>query len=425
MDFKSHRSIDRATILGGVSALTLSFAVASAFGQATTLKDAAAAAGLNIGVATNSFNVTNANYAAAVKAQFNTLVCENEMKFQSTEPSRGNFSYNGANTVANFAATNNMKLRGHTFVWHSQSGWASSFNGSRAEMQSIMQTHIAEVGGHFKGKVLEWDVLNEITADGSGNGLRTSFWQQRIGNDYVDSAFVWSQRTDPAAYLYYNDYGADGLNGKSNAIYALTQRLMTDKRPIHGIGLQAHLSRGLNANSIRDNIKRFGDLGIRISLTEIDINNTGTTQDWVGLMNACLANYNCVSFMAWGLADGNSWIGSNCGCLLYSGTANSPTPKTEIINALIQALNNADPAIVAKRKEFAARLPGPNGLLGTTQIHYAQRPVMHQNLIRTSGKVGVSPVFATGSGKATDVLGRKPAQIKGAANSLSLRVLPQ
>lgn len=422
MGLKKLQAMDQAAFSGGLFTLTLALAASQSFGQtAATLKEAAEKAGLHIGVATNSFNVNNSNYATIVRNQFNMVVCENEMKFQSTEPSRGNFSYNGGNTVATYATTNNMKLRGHTLVWHSQSGWASSFNGSRTEMQSIMKTHIDNVAGHFKGKVYEWDVLNEITADGAGNGLRTSFWQQRIGNDYVDSAFVWTQRVDPNAYLYYNDYGADGLNGKSNAIFALTQRLLTDKRPIHGIGLQAHLSRGLNANSIRDNIKRFGDIGIRISLTEIDIANNGTVQDWVGLMNACLANYNCVAFMAWGLADGNSWIGSNCGCLLYSGTYNNnPTPKTEIINGLIQALNNADPAIVAKRKEFIARAPLATGGVGpAVHINHSNRAVTHRNLLNAAAKVGVSPVFSVQSGKSADALGRK-VMVRSKAASATL-----
>jgi hypothetical protein len=183
--------------------------------------------------------------------------------------------------------------------------------------------------------------------------------------------------------------------------------------PIDGIGLQSHLRTGLNKQSISDNIKRFGEIGLRISMTEIDITNS-KTQDWVNLMNACLENFNCVSFVTWGLADGNSWLGGNCGgCLLYSGSGNSAQPKTEIIAALIDAMKKADPAIVAKRKAFTALLPGS---LGPNGVGVLQRPA-----IRHGGKnpsiLAPMPVFSIGAGAVVDPLGRAksvaPARIDG------------
>src|SRR5690606_35393818 len=192
----------------------------------------------------------------------------------------------------------------------------------------------------------------------------------------------------------------------------------TTKVPIDGIGLQAHLSTNLNKQSIQDNIKRFGDIGLRVSLTEIDIKNSKTS-DWVNLMNACLANFNCVSFVAWGLADGNSWLGSGCGgCLLYSGSGNSAQPKTEIINALIDAMKNADPAIVAQRKAFAAIPPGG---LGPNAVGILQRPFTRR-AAKNPAFLSSVPVFSIGA-EVVDPLGRAkpvfPARIEG------LEILPR
>lgn len=385
---------------------SLGIAVGSVHAQ-TTLKEAAEKAGLNIGVATNSFHLNTAAYTNIVKQQFNILVCENEMKFESTERSQGNFSYSGGDQVVKFAKDNGLKMRGHTFVWHSQSGWASNYNGTRQQMQDIMKNHIDKVGGHYGADILEWDVLNEITADGGGNGLRNSFWQTRIGDDYVDSAFAWAHRATPQSYLYYNDYGADGVNGKSTSMHNLVKKLQTAKMPIHGIGLQSHLGRGLNANSISDNVRRFGELGVRISMTEIDITSS-TTQDWVGLLNACLDNFNCTSFLAWGLTDNNSWLGSRCsGCLLYGGSANSPTAKPELLNALIEALNNADPEVAAKRKAFASRLPGPQGLLDPTSVQLTRRDMAKGRMLQVlGGNQGSAPVLSVARGQYSNLLGR-------------------
>jgi endo-1,4-beta-xylanase len=388
----------------------------------TTLKEAAAAVGLNIGIATNSNQVRDASsgYATAAKTQFNMVVCENEMKFESTERTIGQFSYTGGDGVATFAAANQMKMRGHTFIWHSQSGSAQNAIRDRASGLKIMRDHIEAVGGHFKEKIHEWDVLNEITADGSG-GLRGTFWRTNIGDDYADSALAMSRRViGTNGHLYYNDYGADGINTKSTSIYNLAKKWQTNKVPIDGIGLQAHLGTGLNKQSISDNIKRYGEIGLRVSLTEIDITNSKTA-DWVNLLNACLENFNCVSFVAWGLADGNSWLGSRCGgCLLYSGSGNSAQPKTEIIQALIEAMAKADPAIVAKRKSFAAILPGSLGQPGG--VGTLQRPV-DRRAAKNLSLLGSTPVFSIGSGAVVDPLGRaKPA---APARIDALEILPR
>ncbi len=396
-----------------LAALALPLLVSSARAQATaaSLREAAAAVGLNIGIATSSNEVRDAasGYATAAKSQFNMVVCENEMKFESVERTIGQFNYSGGDGVSDFAAANQMKMRGHNFIWHSQSTSAQNAVKDRASGLTIMRNHIEAVGAHFKDKIYEWDVLNEITDDGNGNKLRTgssrppSFWQANIGDDFADSALAMSRRViGTSGHLYYNDYGADGVNGKSTAIFNLAKKWQANKVPIDGIGLQSHLGTGLNKQSISDNIKRFGEIGLRISMTEIDITNS-KTQDWVNLMDACLENFNCVSFVVWGLADGNSWLRGNCGgCVLFSGSGNSAQPKTEIIQALIDAMKKADPAIAARRKAFAAILPGS---LGPNGVGVLQRPNLRRGA-KNPSVLAPMPVFSIGPGDLVDPLGR-------------------
>lgn len=389
--------------------LAVPFLLGAARAQGT-LAEAAAKAGLNIGMATSSRQLTG-TYGNTAKAQYNMFVCENDMKFQSTEPSRGRFSYGGGDGVYNFGQANGQRLRGHNFIWHAQSGWAANVNGSRDEMLGIMKTHIDSVGGHFKGKVVEWDVLNEITDDGNGNGLRKSFWQKAIGDDYPDSAFFYSRRADPYAKLYYNDYGGDGVNSKSTAMLNLAKKWIQNKVPIDGIGLQCHLSSPVNKQSISDNIKRFGEIGLRISLTEIDIKN-GTTQDWTNLMGACLENFNCTSFLTWGIYDGASWLGQGCNCLLFT---ESWQPKAAV-QALIDLMNNADPAVVAKRKEFAKEPIIP------TLVYPRRAPVRD----RAGGLLPAAavPLFPAGIG-AVDALGRNRSVAPHSPWAAGLSIAPR
>lgn len=121
---------------------------ASAWSQtAATLREAADAIGLNFGVATNRFQVSNANsdYATALKTQFNLVVCENELKFDGTEPSIGKFNYGGGDGVYAFAAANKMKMRGHNFIWHSQAGAAQAAIHDRVSGLKVMRDHITAV----------------------------------------------------------------------------------------------------------------------------------------------------------------------------------------------------------------------------------------------------------------------------------------
>jgi endo-1,4-beta-xylanase len=394
--------------------LAIPLMAASAWSQAAaTLREAAASAGLNIGIATNSNQVSNATsaYATTAKTQFNMVVCENEMKFESTERTIGQFSYTGGDGVSAFAVASQMKMRGHNFIWHSQSGSAQSAAKDRTSGLTVMRNHIEAVGGHFKTKIHEWDVLNEITADGSG-GLRGTFWRTAIGDDYADSALAISRRvigTD--GNLYYNDYGGDGVNTKSTSMLNLAKKWQTNHVPLDGIGLQCHLTSPVRKDDISANIKRFGDIGLRISLTEIDIKNA-TAADWTALMGACLENYNCVSFVTWGLSDANSWIGSSCGCLLYNG--NPPTVKSNMFQAVLDAMNHADPTIAAKRKEFTAKTPGTYG--GPVGIYDLSRPAVRNGAKSLLG-AAPTPVFSTGSGSVVDPLGRSkilaPARING------------
>ena len=72
-----------------------------------------------------------------------------------------------------------MKVVGHTLCWHSQSP-AFLFRGAdgkplpRDEALKNLKDHIDGVMGHFKGKVIGWDVVNEAIGDAKGEYLRNT-----------------------------------------------------------------------------------------------------------------------------------------------------------------------------------------------------------------------------------------------------------
>ena len=303
-----------------------------------TLRYYAERNGKNIGVAVSSWK---GNMDEGGK-QFNMLVAENEMKMETLQPQRGQFSFGSADGLVSFAQRNKMAMRGHCLVWHQQQPeWLSSDGKkndkgwTRKEALEIMKSHITNVMKHFKGKVKEWDVVNEcldddqsiIRTNPDAYTLRQNVWQRAIGDDYIDSAFVYARQADPTALLYLNDYDVE-MQGKAKAVafYNIVKRLQQHGIPIDGVGLQCHFSVGdVDSVKLERTIRRFGDDGLKCIITELDMGVGSTSakdleeqaRNYRVVTDIVLNNENCPSMVIWGIKDNDSWrSGSNP--LLYT-----------------------------------------------------------------------------------------------------------
>ncbi|WP_198680699.1 endo-1,4-beta-xylanase [Lentzea terrae] len=304
------------------------------------LRDLAAAKGKYFGSALTVTELEDTQNRELTAREAGVITVGNELKWDATEPSRGQFTFTGGDRIWAGAVAAGQRVRGHTLVWHNQTPqWVQDL--PAAELRQAMLDHIRVVAGHYRGKVFAWDVVNEAFEE---NGTRRqSFWQQKLGDGYLAEAFRAARAADPDAKLYYNDYNIDGLGAKSDAVYELVRSFKQQGVPIDGVGLQAHLLLGGVPSSMQQNLQRFADLGVDVAITELDVRMNlpadsaklaTQAADYGAVARACLAVTRCVGITTWALSDKYSWIPSvfpGEGAALPFDEAFAPKPAYEAL----------------------------------------------------------------------------------------------
>jgi endo-1,4-beta-xylanase len=251
--------------------------------------------------------------------EFSMVWSGNYLKFSWLRPSPTTYDFFWADSMVAFALKNNMVVRGHTLVWHDQlSTWVTNGNYSAAQADSILKDHITTVMTRYKGKVGIWDVVNEAMGDDAS--IRTSsYWYQKLGAGYIERAFTLAHAVDPTAKLFYNDYNIEGVNAKSDAVYAMIQGLLAKGVPINGIGFQGHFVVGQlpTQASMMTNLARFAALGLTIQITEFDdriplpvsaANLAQQATDFTTIFNVCLQTPACNAVELSNTFDAETWV---------------------------------------------------------------------------------------------------------------------
>ena len=275
-----------------------------------------------IGAAVAPAHLGEEPYAATLAREFNQVQPENATKFGPVHPARDSYNFVPADTLAAFAREHQMAMRGHTLLWHRQNPrWLTEGNFKPEELSAILHEHINSVMGHFAGQIYAWDVVNEAFND--DGTLRHTIWSDGLGPAYIEQALRWAHEADPKALLFYNDYSAEAINAKSDAIYKMAQDFKTRGVPLDGIGLQMHLRarESIPFESMAANIKRLTDLGLQVQITELDVrlpvdaSGVASRGDlglqaliYRGIARVCLLSARCTALQTWGFTDKYSWI---------------------------------------------------------------------------------------------------------------------
>jgi endo-1,4-beta-xylanase len=310
---------------------------------ATTLREAGDAAGVHMGSQfKHDMILQDSVYKATHSAQYGLSTVGNACKWQATHPQQGTYSLTKCEESYAYAITANQLFRGHNLCWGNDNPkWLLDGNFTADELRSILTEHITttmrsikEAGG---GKSpYAWDVVNEACNQKPANATDyfkpAAPWYPALP-DYVEIAFRAARAADPDTLLFYNDFGAEqALTSKADNVYRMLKGLLARGVPVDGVGLQMHVGTPqgdapgghvVNATLVQQNIARFGALGLKVHVTEMDVKcadpcGAEDLQKQAGvygaLLEACLRNKGvCVSYETWGFTDAVTWLtGKRC-----------------------------------------------------------------------------------------------------------------
>ncbi len=276
---------------------------------------------------------------ALIKQQFNSATPENIMKAELIHPQWDKYDFTIADKMIEYGKKNNIKINGHTLVWHSQLPAFARNIKNVDSFNTFFTNHINTVAGRYSGKIFSWDVVNEaLNEDGT---MRKSIFLDRLGDNFVTEAFRLAAVASPNTELYYNDYNNEQPAKRAGCI-ALVKKVQAAGVRIDGVGIQGHWHAGkVPFKDIEASILEYSALGLKVMFTEVDIevlprNFSGAdvsqrmkedpslnpyvnglpdsvqqqlANDYAALFNLFLKHKDKITRVTfWGVDDGQSWL---------------------------------------------------------------------------------------------------------------------
>ena len=323
----------------------------------TSLKDAYADY-FKIGCACAGSEFAQGATKALIQKHYNSLTLGNELKPDSVldqalsqayvketgDDTAPQISLNEADEMLKFAAANQIPVRGHVLVWHSQTpDWffKENFDSdgawvSKEKMTQRLENYIKIVMETLAKDYPDvtfyaWDVANEAASDagtirlaGSNNEVNgQSAWVKVYGDQsYIPLAFEFAKKYAPAGCkLFYNDYNEYSPNKQAYIISDILKPLI-EKNLIDGVGMQSHISMSYPSIDLyRSAMQQYADLGLEIQVTELDISEKSNAyadqlalaqryQDVFKMYKEMKdSGVNLSAVVIWGITDSTSWIG--------------------------------------------------------------------------------------------------------------------
>lgn len=297
------------------------------------LKDLAKDKGILFGTAMAAYQVDDPDYVRLVREECGVIVAENEHKWYTIHPQPDEWNFAPADKLVGFARANDLKMRGHTVIWHHPRwfpDWVNNLTfSSAAEAEAILSDYISRVASRAHPFIHEWDVINEAVDDKTGELRETSFSRAMGGPlNVIEFCFRKTAEATPGTRLAYNDYMSweSGNENHRTGVLKLLEALLKRGAPVSVFGMQSHSNYDMpneftpaKQSAWRAFCDEAAGMGLQFSLTEFDVNDTRLSPD-AARRDAFIASYTkdyldlmfsypqTKELLMWGLVDKYSWL---------------------------------------------------------------------------------------------------------------------
>ncbi|HET8550321.1 MAG TPA: endo-1,4-beta-xylanase, partial [Bryobacteraceae bacterium] len=246
-------------------------------------------------------------YRETLQQNFNKTVLENDLKWPFWETwARGSAAF-----ALDWLPANGLPdVRGHNIIWPGRANLPADvvrLLSDPERLRTRIYDHIREVVEYARGKVTEWDVINEPYSNKDVQAV--------LGEEEMAVWFRKAREIDPDAKLYVNDYNIVEAGGfdlrHQNGYYRIIRLLLDNGAALDGIGIQGHFNTNVTPpERVWEIYDRFAEFGKDLQITEFDINTADEalqaryTRDF---LTASFAHPAITGFMIWGFWEGRHW----------------------------------------------------------------------------------------------------------------------
>jgi endo-1,4-beta-xylanase len=231
---------------------------------------------------------------------FDWAVFENDLKWPMTDTSADGPDYTKPDNLLDWCLKNDIKVRAHCLFWNQDAekipAWTRNL--STTAFQEAVDARITNAITHYKGKVEQWDVANEV--------IHGTVLESKTGN-----SDIWN-------YIFNKVKGIDGTVKKAindfNIVeqYSDVDKYVTKIKTISNIdiiGVEGHFGSYLVQNDYKTKLEKVAAVGKPIWFTEVDFSVAMNVRcdRFEELLRTAFAHSKVEGFTMWVFWQGNRW----------------------------------------------------------------------------------------------------------------------
>jgi GH35 family endo-1,4-beta-xylanase len=206
---------------------------------------------------------------------------------------------------------NELPVRASNFFWGSTKplfapSYLRDLPSLETRLGGLIESHIDDIVGATRGRIRDWEVINEPMHERELLDLFT-----------IEQQAAWfrqARRLDPAARLFINDYGmlnSDRSPAVIRRYLELAAKLQKAGAPLDGLGVQSHIGSQLRhpEDVLRDlDLLQTSGLSIQVTEFDIDLQDEQLQADYTrDFLIACYSHPALDGFTIWGFWEGQHW----------------------------------------------------------------------------------------------------------------------